>query len=110
MFEELTAADLERLRGTTEGWYVEYKREIPQASSIAKSISALANTYGGWLFLGIEELAKDNAVAGAFPGVPCANADAALQRIRQAVADHMNPAASFRCARDRRRRRRELRI
>lgn len=95
MFEELTAADLERLRGTTEGWYVEYKREIPQASSIAKSISALANTYGGWLFFGIEELAKDNAVACAFPGVPCADADAALQRIRQAVADHMNPAAHF---------------
>lgn len=93
--ESLTALDLDRLRKTAEGWYVEYKRELSKAPDIAKSISALANTYGGWVFYGVEELSKDDPVAGSFPGIDKKDADAALQRIRQSVAQHMNPAAHF---------------
>jgi predicted HTH transcriptional regulator len=69
-FVQLDASDLTALRTVAEGWYVEYKREVPNASSIAKSVSAFANTYGGWLFYGIEEKSRDEPVAGAFPGIP----------------------------------------
>ncbi len=93
--ENLSAVDLDRLRDTSEGWYVEYKSELSKAPDIAKSISALANTYGGWVFYGIEEKSKDEPVAGSFPGIKKQDADAALQRIRQAVAQLINPAAHF---------------
>ncbi len=39
---------------------MEYKRQEVNARSLAKSLSAFANTYGGWLFLGVEEQSKDN--------------------------------------------------
>jgi schlafen family protein len=93
--ESLAAADLDRLRGVAEGWYVEYKSEVSKAPDVAKSVSALANTYGGWVFYGVEEKSKAEPVAGSFPGIEVGDADAALQRIRQAVAQHMNPAAHF---------------
>ncbi|MFJ9993161.1 helix-turn-helix domain-containing protein [Pseudomonas putida] len=93
--DALSSPDLLKLKSVTEGWYVEYKREIPKSDSIAKSISALANSYGGWLFYGIEEESKQNSVAGRFLGIPTSEVDAALQRIRLAVANGMNPACHF---------------
>lgn len=39
-FFEITADDLAVLRSVAEGWYVEYKREVPNAGSVAKSILA----------------------------------------------------------------------
>ena len=92
---ELTAEDLVALRDTSEGWYIEYKREVPNASSIAKSVSAFANTYGGWVFYGIVEKSKENPVAEAFPGIAETEIDGALQRIRQAVATQVVPAPHF---------------
>ena len=46
---------------------MEYKSEAVPARALAKSLSAFANTYGGWLFVGVREESKDNAVAGSFP-------------------------------------------
>lgn len=92
---KLDAADLAVLRDTSEGWYVEYKSEVPNASSIAKSISAFANTYGGWLFYGIRERSKEDAVAGSFPGVARDKIDAALQCIRQAIGKCVNPSPHY---------------
>ena len=66
---ELDASDLKVLRTVNEGWYVEYKRECPSSSSLAKAISSFANTHGGWLFLGVAEKAKEDTTAGAFPGI-----------------------------------------
>jgi len=94
-FAELDANDLAILRTVAEGWYVEYKREVPNASSIAKSISALANTYGGWVFFGIDEKSRAEPVAGAFPGIPRIDLDAVLHRLRQAVATLVNPPPHF---------------
>ncbi|GGF46295.1 ATPase AAA [Aliidongia dinghuensis] len=93
--KDLEARHLEALRQTAEGWYIEYKREVPNAASIAKSISAFANTYGGWVFYGVEEKSGEDEVAGAFPGVPRSDVDASLQRIRQAIAGHLNPSPHF---------------
>ncbi|WP_395517748.1 AlbA family DNA-binding domain-containing protein [Pseudorhizobium flavum] len=95
-FEQITSTDLGILTSVAEGWYVEYKREVPNASAIAKSVTAFANTYGGWLFYGITEDSKDNPVAGSSLGIPSDEADGALQRIRQAVANHSQPSPYFR--------------
>jgi predicted HTH transcriptional regulator len=94
-FAELCAGDLSALRTVTEGWYVEYKREVPNASSIAKSISAFANTYGGWLFYGVQEKSRAEQVAGAFPGIPQIELDGVLQQLRQAAATLVNPSPHF---------------
>ena len=50
-FSLITTESLKTLCDVSEGWYVEYKEKVPNPSSIAKSISAFANTYGGWLFM-----------------------------------------------------------
>ena len=92
---DLEASDLQALTMATEGWYIEYKREVPNASSIAKSISAFANTYGGWLFYGVVEKSKENSVAGAFPGISRSEIDSALQCIRQATSSHVNPTPHY---------------
>lgn len=95
-FDSLVTDDLAALRSVAEGWYIEYKREMPNAGAVAKSITAFANTYGGWIFYGIAEKAKDDPVAGSFPGILREEADACLQRLRQAVANHSQPAPYFR--------------
>lgn len=95
--KQIQTSDLGCLKQVTEGWYVEYKREVVNAKAIAKSISAFANTYGGWLFYGIDEESKENSVAGSFPGVENGALDQELQKIRQAVANSMNPACHYEC-------------
>lgn len=94
--DKLDGADLAVLREVSEGWYVEYKREPVAASAIAKSVAAFANTYGGWLFIGIEEASKSNPVAGAFVGFPASELEAVVQRVRQSVAHHLQPTPMFR--------------
>lgn len=94
-FQDLETADLIALKLASEGWYIEYKQEPPNAAALAKSLSAFANTYGGWLFLGVQELSKDQPVAGAFPGVAAEEADGVLQRLRKCAADHLNPSPHF---------------
>ncbi|MDX9664258.1 ATP-binding protein [Pseudomonas sp. P5_152] len=92
---DLNAQDLAALKMVAEGWYIEYKQEVPNAKSIAKSVSALANSYGGWVFYGIKEESKENSVAGEFPGIEKTEVDGALQKIRQAVANLMSPACHY---------------
>lgn len=93
--DSIEGQDLSRLFEVPEGWYVEYKREVPNASSIAKSISAFANTYGGWLFYGVSEKSKEESVAGDLKGIPVDELDGALQRIRQACATSINPTPYY---------------
>ncbi|MBC7163213.1 MAG: ATP-binding protein [Immundisolibacter sp.] len=92
---DLQSADLKALKQASEGWYIEYKRETPNAVAIAKSLSAFANTYGGWLFLGVQEESKVNPVAGEFPGLPRDEVDSSLQRLRKSAVDHLNPTPHF---------------
>lgn len=91
----ISTADLVALKDVAEGWYVEYKRESPNAINLAKSLSAFANTYGGWLFIGVDESSKEQPTAGAFPGIPRQDVDACSQRIRKSAADHLHPSPHF---------------
>ncbi|SEH31054.1 ATP-binding protein [Rhizobium sp. NFR12] len=95
-FDSIAVEDLAVLFSVAEGWYVEYKREVPNAGAIAKSMTAFANTYGGWIFYGVNERSKEDPVAGSLPGIANEEADGCLQRIRQAVANHAQPAPYFR--------------
>lgn len=92
---DLQTADLKNLKQASEGWYIEYKRESPNAAAVAKSLSAFANTYGGWLFIGVQEESKENPVAGSFPGLPKEDIDPSLQRLRKSAADFLNPTPHF---------------
>ncbi|MBP5064994.1 ATP-binding protein [Pseudomonas chlororaphis] len=94
-FSDLDAPDLASLKTVTEGWYVEYKQEVPKSESIAKSIAAMANSYGGWIFYGVKEESKENSVAGEFIGIDKSLADASLQKIRQAVTSAINPDCHY---------------
>lgn len=92
---DLKTSDLAILKQVEEGWYIEYKSEVVNVSALAKSISAFANTYGGWLFLGIAEKSKAEPVADNFQGIHRGEIDASLQRIRKALNDHVNPVPFF---------------
>jgi hypothetical protein len=91
----LSTTDLVALKDVVEGWYIEYKSELQSAANLAKSISAFANTYGGWLFIGVAEASKEQPTAGTFPGIPRENVDAYSQRIRKSAADHLHPSPHF---------------
>jgi hypothetical protein len=83
------------LKATAEGWYAEYKQSQAGTPTIAKSISAFANTYGGWLFYGIAEDKKGQRTAGAFPGLPISEVPQYEEWMTQAVAIHISPPAFF---------------
>ena len=92
---EITAEDLEGLKRIHEGWYVDYKEQQLSPRNYAKAISAMANTYGGWIFIGVKELSRDDNRAGSFPGVDAGQIDLTHQHIRQGVAEHLNPQPFF---------------
>ena len=94
--KDLQSEDLSVLRSVNEGWYVEYKREATTASAMAKALSAFANTYGGWLFLGVDEARNDVSVAGDFVGIPEQSTEVVLQQLRQAASSSLNPTPYFR--------------
>lgn len=88
-FEEITADDLDVLLDVNEGWFIEYKREVPKNKNIAKSISSFSNQYGGWLFYGIEE--NKERKAGNFLGIDLNQIHIDETNIRNAVVSHLNP-------------------
>src|SRR5687767_3388475 len=93
--DELTDGNHTALRTVHEGWYVEYKETVPNPHSIAKSVSAFANTSGGFVFYGIKEKSKQDNVAGEFTGVPIVEWEAMRERIRQAICAHSSPEPYF---------------
>ena len=74
---DLQPSDLAVLKSVSEGWYVDYKRDLIDAGGMAKALSAFANSYGGWLFFGIKERSKDDPVAGEFCGLSVRDVDVA---------------------------------
>jgi hypothetical protein len=92
----IAANDILQLKGVAEGWFVEYKRELPpKAEAIAKTVGAFANHQGGWLFYGVEESPTAGEIPVAFPGIEDANIGLASARIRDAVTAHLSPPPHF---------------
>jgi hypothetical protein len=90
--DQLVGEDLSVLRDVSEGWYVEYKSVLIDAKSLAKSLSAFANHYGGWLVLGVLER---DGVASSFPGLEKADVVEAELRLRNATKDCLNPSVFY---------------
>lgn len=91
---DLTSSDLENLRQVSEGWYVEYKSEVIPVKALAKSLSAFANQYGGWLIIGIAEN-SETQTAGTFPGITEEDAQKLLIDLRNASKDVLNPEVYY---------------
>ena len=94
-FDKIETADLSVLSSVHEGWYVEYKNQIPSAQAIAKSVAAFANTYGGFLFFGIAEKSKAENFAGQFNGIDNRDLPGEMEKIRQAIAAYCSPEPHF---------------
>jgi hypothetical protein len=94
--DKLTYDDLRLLidNQVQEGFYIEYKSDFPTNKKIAKSIASFANTYGGWLIIGVEDETNTN-IANDLVGIDL-NANAApLERIRSVVNEHLHTPPIF---------------
>ena len=52
---EFPPEELNVLRDVSEGWFVDYKSEALSPRDFGKHLSAFANQFGGWLFVGVKE-------------------------------------------------------
>ena len=92
---DVDPSELESLREVHEGWYVEYKSQLVNPKSLAKSLASFANQFGGWLFLGIGEN-KQTGTAGTFPGISNEELPQALESLRNAAKDIIRPVVEYR--------------
>lgn len=97
-FDALSLADLEELVAAQvpEGLRLEYKRELYGNSDsdkreFLKDVTALANSHGGHLLLGIDE---NGGVAAQVSGVDCADTDSEILRMEQIVRSGVEPTIS----------------
>ena len=56
-FDNIDFTDIETLvrEKEREGWVLDYKQQFPSNEKIAALVSAFANTYGGYIVVGVEE-------------------------------------------------------
>ena len=92
--QALSTDDLASLHDVHEGWYVEYKSAMISHRSLAKSLSSFANQYGGWLFLGVFEDSPSHTAQG-FPGLPTSQVPDALESLRNASKDLLQPPVFY---------------
>lgn len=94
--KEIASDDLAVLMSISEGFYVEYKSAFPsKGDGIGKSVAAFANTYGGWIFYGVEEDPIRKRFCGKFTGIDgIARGDAEL-KIRSAVSSSLSSSPYF---------------
>jgi len=88
-------------RQISEGWYIEYKSELPKKTGkidslkITKSISAFANTKGGWLFFGIGTDTKN--IATNLCGIELSSNEKLPDQISQIISSNISPEWRIRC-------------
>lgn len=87
---KLEEEDLAALLGeVAEGYYVEYKQDLPTNKKIAHSIASFANTYGGWYLVGIRTDAHH--VASEICGFdPATHADP-VATVRDVIKSRIDP-------------------
>ncbi len=94
VLDDIVGDDLAVLRNVHEGWYVDYKSAMISPSKIAKSLSSFANQHGGWVFWGIKEDGNVH-VATSYPGLPNSEIPNALESIKNASKDLLNPEVYY---------------
>jgi len=87
--------ELNVLRDVSEGWFIDYKSQPLSAKDFGKHLSAFANQFGGWLFVGVQEEPQKNLKAGSFPGIPTSDVGAVLVQVREGVSAHVSPSFYF---------------
>jgi len=80
-------------QGVAEGYYVEYKRQLPAALKIARSLAAFANTYGGWYIVGV--ITDAHNVATAVEGFSSEVTHDPVAVVRDSVRHNIDPAPLF---------------
>jgi hypothetical protein len=67
---QIGSQDLQELltEQAVENIRLEFKREVPEKDEILKKLSAFANSYGGYIVIGVEAPSTDGRIAG-LPGV-----------------------------------------
>ena len=93
--ETLDANDLRVLvtRQVSEGYYVEYKREMPSTIKIGRSLASFANTYGGWFIVGIET--NQFHIATIISGFNPTSCNDPISVVRDLVKHHIDPVPIF---------------
>ena len=91
---EISEIHLAKLQEVAEGWFVEYKSEVPKPRELAKTLSSFSNRHGGWLFIGVQEDPSDNTAEG-YPGIPDVDVTLAVQKLRDAAKDLLQPTVSY---------------
>lgn len=92
---DLAPGDLAVLRAVPESWHVEYKLVIDDAKALAKALGAFANTYGGWLIVGVEESEEAEKTAQDFPGLDGDDLSLLLQRLGSSIDGNLRPVPHF---------------
>lgn len=95
--ENLDEQELQKLidNSISEGWYIEFKADIPKKNSkldvskIVKTISAFANTKGGWLFYGVQ--ANDKNIATEICGINLNEYKNISDQISQIISSNIAP-------------------
>lgn len=84
-WKELTTTDIENaIKTGEESFYFEFKDDRVDTKKIAEEISALANTYGGYIFLGVSD---EKEICG------CSNWTE--QKIHTMIHDALSPTPNF---------------
>lgn len=84
-WEELVTADIvNAIKAEEESFYFEFKDDRVDTKKIAEEISALANTYGGYIFLGISDKKEI-----------CGCTEWTEQRIHTMIHDALSPTPDF---------------
>lgn len=91
---DFQSKDLEGLKSLEEGWFVEFKEQLPDTAKLARSISSFANSHGGLLIIGAKEEQKTRRLHE-FKPMSRSNADNSIVRAREAVTAHVTPPPYF---------------
>ena len=85
-WDKITARDIQKvLSGTDdESFFFEFKSDDEEPNKLVKEISALANTYGGYIFLGVN---NDKSIGGCEKWTE--------QRIHTSIHDSLTPTPNF---------------
>src|SRR5688500_3044857 len=91
----LTGVDLDHLisQSVSEGYPVEFKRELPSAHKIAKSLASFANTHGGWFIVGV--VTSEHNVAREIRGFDLNAVPDPISVIRDAARVGVDPPPFF---------------